>query len=131
MSDVRDTSAEATERRPVERATTFQQVSADTAVVEPVHNQVAISFLTESIRPSSVEWPTDKDQPDRIGRKRLVEEVVSVRMLPEAANHLALDILVELAQIGLTRDSFDQNFAMIYALLDQRDAQDAGEKSGD
>jgi|GEM_PF-6908450 len=128
MSDAHETSAEATERRPVERATTFQQMSADTAVVEPVHNQVAINFLAESIRPSSVEWPIDKHQPDRIGRRRLVEEVVAVRMLPEAANHLALDILVELVQIGLTRESFDGNFAMIYDLLDQRDA---AEKSGD
>jgi hypothetical protein len=114
-------STEASKRRPVERAASFQHFVADTAVVEPSHQQITISFMIENMRPSSVDWPKDEDHPLGIGRKRLVEEVAAVRMLPEAANFLAFEILIELAKTGLSRDSFEANFALIRAELDQRD----------
>lgn len=121
MSDAIDNAPEADKRRPVERAVSFQHLVADTAVVEPTHSQIAISFLIENMRPSSVVWPMDENEPRGVGRKRLVEEVAAVRMLPEAANALALEILIELAGIGLSRDSFETNFALVRAALDRRE----------
>lgn len=121
-----DQGIDAIERRPVERAANFQLLVADTAVVEPIHNQITISFVAESMRPSSVQWEKDDDQPSGIGRKRLVEEVTAVRMLPEAANALALELLVELARIGLSRESFETNFGLVRDELDRRDAADQG-----
>lgn len=78
------------------------------------------------MRPSSVQWEKDDDQPSGIRRKRLVEEVTAVRMLPEAANALALELLVELARIGLSRESFETNFGLVRDELDRRDAADQG-----
>ncbi|MEP9402860.1 hypothetical protein [Sphingomonas sp. VNH70] len=131
MGDANEQATDAEKYRPVERGGAFQHLFADTAVVEPIHDMVSISFLLESIRTTSVVWEAKEDRPDRVGRSRVFEELASVRMSRDAANALALDILVELGAFVTSTDVLEKNFAIVRASVEERLNSGGAEEVGD
>ncbi|WP_156347335.1 MULTISPECIES: hypothetical protein [unclassified Sphingomonas] len=123
MTEATEAPLDTAMRRDVERGSSFQYLSADTAIVERVHDAVSISFLIDSIRPSGVVWDDENAQPSRVGRRRVIEELASVRMTPDAANALAMDILLELASLALSTEVLEKNFAIVRSAVEERMAK--------
>lgn len=129
MSEATGAQLDPAVRRDVERGSAFQYLSADTAIVENIHDAVSISFLIDSIRPSGVVWDDDNAQPSRVGRRRVIEELAAVRMTPDAANALAMDILLELASMALSTEVLERNFAIVRSAAEERIAKSKQENS--
>ncbi len=123
MSDTNAEATNASKRFSVVRGSSFQHLSADTAIVGEIHDALTINFLLDSVRTARVQWADGNAQPTRFGRERIIEEVASVRMSNNAANALALDILLELAVQGMSLKTLDDNLAIVRSTVEQRLAE--------